>query len=109
MDILGQSIFCCIIAVFPSLWHLKNKKKVLKNSVLTTINSKIDKAAVPEVVFLQIKCKAAWEIEKKMFACYQIALEIFLDDIPEKNCSLPYLTYVSVSEMLIPSISNVVA
>ena len=41
----------------------------------------IDKAAVPEVSALQIKCKAAWEIEKKMFACYQIALEIFLDEL----------------------------
>lgn len=41
----------------------------------------IDKAAVPEVVVLQIKCKAAWKIGKKMFACYQIALEIFLDEL----------------------------
>lgn len=41
----------------------------------------IDKAAVPEVGALQIKCKAAWQIEKKMFACYQIALEIFLDEL----------------------------
>ena len=41
----------------------------------------IDKAAVPDGGFLQIKCKEAWEIEKKMFACYQIALEIFLEEL----------------------------
>ena len=41
----------------------------------------IDEAAVPEVGVLQIKCKAAWQIEKKMFACYQITLEIFLEEL----------------------------
>ena len=41
----------------------------------------MDKAAVPVVGVLDIKCKAAWEIEKKMFACYQIALEIYLDEL----------------------------
>ena len=41
----------------------------------------MDKAAVPVVGVLDIKCKAAWQIEKKMFACYHIALEIFLDEL----------------------------
>ena len=41
----------------------------------------IDKAAVPEVGVLQIKCKEASQIEKKMFGCYQIALKIFLEQL----------------------------